>query len=404
MQSTTCPPCNIGEDSVIVDNDIYESVVLHNKSANNLKTHFSDDHFVMENYSKPTTRTTIKTSPPRCLRHVGDWEHSHSSKFVQSVASSLVGTAKRVKKKKRERSKSKESKRRDSSESRLASFADFFRSPSGSRKSSLNSPHSGERKNSVTIKISDTDGLESSPENSVGKKSHHKSRMSKSPLRVFNKMKTWGSRDALDDKTTAAKVDIKVEYSVLDNTVSMPQFNRRDSDQNSAMPKFLTANSREGIDFESLESELCNFDSEHSNDSSISKNSLGLFQDNKCKRSPTSFDYISGVPDACLKQRTTQGDQSFDLNSSLNQKSKSNEYLCSCDEDHVDSIDSILNTSGCIQDCECNNSQAKYGSTKDLVESIRDFPSHKSSEDLNTITYTSSKTSVAEKFLKKNDK
>ena len=47
-----------------------------------------------------------------------------STNFVHNVASTLVGTAKRVKK--RDRSKSKEAKRRDSSESRLNSLADFF--------------------------------------------------------------------------------------------------------------------------------------------------------------------------------------------------------------------------------------------------------------------------------------
>lgn len=401
MQSTSCPPCNINEDSVIVDNDIYESVVLHNKSANNLKTHFSDEHLVVtDNYSKPTASYTLKTSPPKCQRQVpGEWEHPYSSNFVQNVAYSLVGTAKRVKKKKRDRSKSKESKRRDSSESRLTALADFFRSPSGSRKSSLNSPRSAERKNSVTIKINDADGLESSPENSVGKKSQHKSRMSKSPLRVFNKMKAWGSRDALDDKSTA----VKVEYNVLDNAIFIPQLNRRDSDQSSAIPKFLTANSREGIDFESLESELCNFDSEHSNDSSVSKNSLSLFNESKFKRSPTSLDCISNVSDLCSKQCVPQLDQCFDLNSQLHQRSKSNEYLRNCEEDHtVSSIDLIMLTPG-YQDCDPKNSPINHRSKKDLVESHRDVPSHRSSEDLNTIAYTPRNTSVTEKFLKKTD-
>ncbi|XP_053981737.1 mitogen-activated protein kinase kinase kinase 10-like isoform X4 [Hylaeus volcanicus] len=402
VQSTNCPPCNIDEDSIILDNDIYESVVLHNKSANNLKTHFSDEHLVAtDNYSKPANRNTLKTSPPKCQKHIaGEWEHSYSSNFVQSVAFSLVGTAKRVKKKKRERSKSKESKRRDSSESRLAALADFFRSPSGSRKSSLNSPRSAERKNSVAIKINDADGLESSPENSISKKSQHKSRMSKSPLRVFNKMKAWGSRDALDDKATT----VKVEYSVLDNAISIPQFSRRDSDQNSAVPKFLAANSREGIDFESLESELCNFDSEHSNDSSVSKNSLGLFHENKSKRSPTSFDCVSNVSDTCSKQRSPQLDQSFHMDSSLSHRSKSNEYLRSYEEDHVDSIDLIMPAAGYIQECERQNSPINYGPNKKLVGSLRDVPSHRSSEDVNTVAYTSPKTCVAEKFLKKSDK
>ena len=407
MQSTGCPPCNIDEDSVIVDNDIYESVVLHNKSASNLRTHFSDEHLVVtDNYGKPGTRNALKTSPPKCQKHVaGDWEHSpYSSNFVQNVAFSLVGTAKRVKKKKsRERSKSKESKRRDSSESRLAALADFFRSPSGSRKSSLNSPHSAERKNSVTIKINDTDGVESSPENSVGKKSQHKSRMSKSPLRVFNKMKAWGSRDALDDKAASS---VKVEYNVLNNAISIPQFNRRDSDQNSTVPKFLAANSREGIDFESLESELCNFDSEHSNDSSVSKNSLGLFHENRPKKSPTSFDSVSGgVSDACSKQRPPQLlDQSLDLDSSSNEKSTSSEYLRGCEEDHLDSVNLIINPSGYSQDCERQNSSINHGPKKNLVESVRDVPSHGSSEDVNAISYGSSKTAVAGKFYKKTDK
>lgn len=213
-------------------------------------------------------------------------------------------------------------------------------------------------------------------------------------------MKAWGSRDALDDKTTA----VKVEYSVLDSTISIPQFNRRDSDQSSTVPKFLTANSREGIDFESLESELCNFDSEHSNDSSISKNSLGLFPDNKCKKSPTSFDCVSGISDACLKQRTSQVDQGFSLNSSLNKKSKSNEYLRSCEEDHIDNINSVIHASDYIQDCECQNSQINYGGKKNLIESLRDDLSCRNSEDVNTITYTSPKTSNVEKILKKNDK
>ncbi|XP_078046127.1 mitogen-activated protein kinase kinase kinase 10 isoform X5 [Augochlora pura] len=402
VQSTSCPPCNINEDSVIVDNDIYESVVMHNKSANNLKTHFSDEHLVVAyNHSKPTASSySFKASPLKCQRHVaGDWEYSCSSTCVQNVGFSLVGTAKRVKKKKRDRSKSKESKRRDSSESRLTALADFFRSPSGSRKSSLNSPRSAERKNSVTIKINDADGLESSPENSVGKKSQHKSRMSKSPLRVFNKMKAWGSRDALDDKSTA----VKVEYNVLDNAIFIPQLSRRDSDQSSAIPKFLAANSREGIDFESLESELCNFDSEHSNDSSVSKNSLGLFHENKFKRSPTSFDCVSNVSDASLKQRAPQLDQCIDLNSQLNQRSKSNEYLRDCEEDQTDSINLIMHAPY-YQECDRQNSPISHRSKKNLLELHRDVSSHRSSEDLNTVAYTSYKTSVTEKFLKKSDK
>ncbi|XP_024889120.1 uncharacterized protein LOC112465680 [Temnothorax curvispinosus] len=300
--------CDIGEDFVILDNDIYESVVLHNKNfSNNLKAHFSEEPSIInDDYplkavghrAAVTGGVTVSKVPsPKCQKPP-EWEPSYSTNFVQNVASTLVGTAKRVKSKKRDRSKSKESKRRDSSESRLASLADFFRSPSGSRKSSLNSPRSGERKNSVTIKINDYDGLESSSENSIGGKtqqSQHKSRISKSLLRVLNKMKTWGSRDALDDKTTA----VKVEYSVLENVISIPQLSRRDSGEQAgnaggvAVPRFLAVNSREGIDFESLESELCNFDSEHSNDSSRSKSSLGPYQEttgSRHKRSPIAFE------------------------------------------------------------------------------------------------------------------
>lgn len=360
---------NIDEDFVILDNDIYESVVLHNKNPppNNHKIpHFTEepsminDDYPVKN-AKPllaaghrapvdcpvaaSSKTTCHPRPPL------EWEHSYSTNFVQNVASTLVGTAKRVKSKKRDRSKSKESKRRDSSESRFA-LADFFRSPSGSRKSSLNSPLSGERKNSVTIKINDQDGLESSPENSIRmpiQQSQHKSRISKSPLRVLNKMRTWGSRDALDDKT------VKVEYSVTENVISIPQLNRRDSgDQVSSnqvsggqisVPRFLAANSREGIDFESLESELCNFDSEHSNDSTRSKSSLGPYHVGEAtttisqmhKRSPIAFD--SDAPYVRL-------DHGLEMNSLLHHKSRSNEYLRSCIDGETSSGRSLQEGSG----------------------------------------------------------
>lgn len=347
---------NIDEDFVILDNDIYESVVLHNKNPPpSNKTHFSEESSIInDDYPVKSAIghrapigcpvTTSKTTSPKChQRPPPEWEHSHSTNFVQNVASTLVGTAKRVKNKKRDRSKSKESKRRDSSESRLQSLADFFRSPSGSRKSSLNSPLSGERKNSVTIKINDQDGLESSPENSItGSKtqSQHKSRISKSPLRVLNKMRTWGSRDALDDKTAT----VKVEYSVMENIISIP-LNRRDSgDQISSniggqvsVPRFLAANSREGIDFESLESELCNFDSEHSNDSTRSKSSLGPYHVettiSRHKRSPIAFE-----PDALSTYRLDQG---IEMNSFLHQKSRSNEYLRSCIDGETSSGQSL---------------------------------------------------------------
>ncbi|XP_028982096.1 mitogen-activated protein kinase kinase kinase 10 isoform X1 [Diachasma alloeum] len=167
------------------------------------------------------------------------------SHFMHSVASSLVGTAKRVKNKRRERSKSKEMKRRDSSESRLNSLADFFRSPSGSRKSSLASSEK-EVKNSITVRINDNDGPESSPENSIVKPVRHKSRSGKSPLRVLNKIRAWSS-DALDGKQP-----VKVEYSVLENSINIPDL----SDTVDSVPSFLAVNSREGIDFENLETQF----------------------------------------------------------------------------------------------------------------------------------------------------
>jgi len=341
MQGSYCTPCDIGEDFIILDNDIYESVVLHNKNAPcSPKTHFSDEASVINNnypHNKVIGRavtgiTVSKIASPKCQKPP-EWEYLHSTNFVQNVASTLADTARRVRSKKRDRSKSKESKRRDNSESRLASLADFFRSPSGSRKSSLNSPHSEERKNSVTIKINDYNGLESSPENSVSKtRSQHKPRVSKSPLRVFNKMRTWGSRDALDDKS------VKVEYSVLENIISISQLTVCDSaDQtnNASVPRFLAANSREGIDFESLESELCNFSSEHSNDSSKSKSSSGLYYEtsSKHKRSPI----IIGEPDE-LSVKTIPAyclDHGDETSSPLHYKSRSNEYLRSCDGDSV---------------------------------------------------------------------
>lgn len=359
MLGTRYAPCNIQEDFVILDNDIYESVVLHNKDSKSPKTHFSEGpSMTNDDYSKTghAGGSISRTTSPKCQRPPPEWDHPYSTNFVQNVASTLVGTAKRVKNKKRDRSKSKESKRRDSSESRLASLADFFRSPSGSRKSSLNSPRSAERKNSVTIKINDTDGLESSPENSIGKTSQHNSRISKSPLRVFNKMKTWGSRDALDDKTAT----VKVEYSVLENIISIPQLNRRDSDQaNTMMPRFLAANSREGIDFESLESELCNFDSEHSNDSSRSKSSLGPYHEvSRHKRSPIGLE-----PDTSMKQGAYRSDYGIETNLLLHHKSRSNEYLRSYDGD------SIVQTSSRLHEDDCQSLRTNYSPKRSLPAS-----------------------------------
>lgn len=390
VQGSRYAPYNIDEDFIILDNDIYESIVLNNKDPpNNLKTQFSEE-FLNDDCPKVgrTSRGISKITSPKCQKYNTsiESEHSYSANFVQNVASTLVGTAKRVKSKKRDRSKSKESKRRDSSESRLASLADFFRSPSGSRKSSLNSPRSTERKNSVTIKINDADGLESSPENSIGKTSYHKSRISKSPLRVF-KMKTWGSRDALDDKTAT----VKVEYSVLENMISIPQLNRRDSDQtNTSMPRFLAANSREGIDFESLESELCNFDSEHSNDSSKSKSSLGPYHDgySSHKRSPIGLE----AENVTEKQNAHRLDQGIETNSPLLHKSKSNEFLRSC---HGDSVVQIQPNR--LQ--EGDNQSTNHSPKKNMPISVLDVSfSHSSSED------TVSKNFIGEQFSRKSDK
>ncbi|KAL6431372.1 hypothetical protein ACFW04_007183 [Cataglyphis niger] len=423
---------NIDEDFVILDNDIYESVVLHNKNppSNNHKTNLSeelennrllyvtkglprlpsvinDDPVKTAIGQRPAIACPVATSKitsSKChQRPPPEWEHSCSTNFVQNVASTLVGTAKRVKSKKRDRSKSKESKRRDSSESRLQSLADFFRSPSGSRKSSLNSPLSGERKNSVTIKINDQDGLESSPENSItgGKmiqQSQHKSRISKSPLRVLNKMRTWSSRDALDDKTAT----VKVEYSVIENVISIPQLNRRDSDDQMSsniggqvsVPRFLAANSREGIDFESLESELCNFDSEHSNDSTRSKSSLGPYHAelSRHKRSPIAFE-----PDAVSAYRLDHG---IEMNSLLHHKSRSNEYLRSC-------IDGEMSSGRSLQEgSDCQSPRANYRSPKRSLPASppidqADLCPSLTSEDMDI---ASTKNFTTEQVLRKSDK
>lgn len=422
-----CAPCDIGEDFVM-DNDIYESVEHHNKNPpNNLKAHFSEEpSIISDDYTAkavgqraaiPTPGTVSKATSPKCQKPP-EWEPSYSTNFVQNVASTLVGTAKRCKSKKRDRSKSKESKRRDSSESRLASLADFFRSPSGSRKSSLNSPRSGERKNSVTIKINDYDGLESSPENSIGGKtqqSQHKSRLSKSPLRVLNKMRTWGSRDALDDKPAAGKV----EYSVLENVISIPQLSRRDSGEQPPpgcnvgvpVPRYLAANSREGIDFESregidlesFESELCNFDSEHSNDSSRSKSSLGPYLEtaagSRHKRSPIAFepDALPGSKPVAAAYRFDHG---IEMNSFLHHKSRSNEYLRSCDGDG-----GVAQTSpaGCLQEGNDRHSpRANYSPKRSLPASPPDLADlcRSTSEDIDV----ASKNFAGEQFPWKGDK
>lgn len=247
----------------------------------------------------------------------------NSINFIQSVASTLVvGTAKRVKK--RDRSKSKESIRRNSSESRLNSLADFFRSPSGSRKSSLNYSHSTDRKSSITVRANDVDGIESSPESSVGKKCFHKSRGSKSPLRMFSKIKAWGSRDALDDRVSG-----NFEYSALKNSVILQKLENSESDLGTFTPTFLIANSREGVDFESLEAALCSLDAEHSNDGSKLKNSLNLDQRFK----PGSSHQVSLHHSSTWSNyEELQFSHCSDDKPLLNQKFKSSDNLRNCEK------------------------------------------------------------------------
>lgn len=221
-------------------------------------------------------------SPPREAADEEEDEENDEDDDDSSSSSFVVGCVRRTKR--RERSKSKDSsyvisdksssKRRGSSETRKPSLADFFRSPSSSRKSSLNN----ERKNSsttVTIKINDSS--ESSPENSVA----HKSRISKSPLRFFG---TWGSRDTLDEKSAN-----KVEYSVLHDSVTLPKL-----DSKSSTPSFLAANSREGIDFENLESELTrNLESDQSTDDGKFIQELDLTKANEKPHNFSDNSYVS---------------------------------------------------------------------------------------------------------------
>ena len=298
-----------------------------------------------------------------------------STNFVHNVASTLVGTAKRVKK--RDRSKSKEAKRRDSSESRLNSLADFFRSPSGSRKSSLNSSHSTDRKSSITVRVNDIDGVESSPENSIGKKSFHKSRGSKSPLRMFSKMKAWGSRDALDDRLSA-----RFEYSVLEDSITLPKLKNFESDLGTFTPRFLAANSREGVDFESLEAALCNLNSEHSNDSAKSKNSLTLLD-------PSFLNPGSSNQDSFNHYEEFEIGHNSEGKPLLNQKFKSTDNLC--DHEKLASLSSLRTE--VVQDDQQNLK---------LAESLKSSNfSRRSSEGSNSTSYNFQNT---QRFFRKNNK
>ncbi|XP_043283929.1 uncharacterized protein [Venturia canescens] len=330
-----------------------------------LQQHYHHHHHHRQQQQQQVASSELNTSDENTS--------SCSANFVHSVASSLVGTAKRVRNKKRDRSKSKDSgKRRDSSESRLNTLADFFRSPSGSRKGSLNA----ERKNSVTIKINDADGLESSPENSISKPTRHKSRSSKSPLRVFEKIRAWGSRDALDGKVLQAKV----EYSVLEDSISIPKLEQRDY-----TPKFLAANSREGIDFENLEADLCNLDSEHSNDSSKSKNSLRFLEEFEPSGPRSSLDSTRSKSSIASKQSGRCSDQDYDVNESPEFNSKFNH-----------------STVGDQPDKESSDSNERFNER--LAESLRIVSlSRRSSEGTSSASSVSSNILATDKFFRKSD-
>ena len=361
--------------------ETYESYDF-NERRNKFKTH-EDYPLFQIGYIKtcapnsPVDASTKSSQLPKSLKQTtieqsNDYPSSCSSNFVHTVASSLVGTAKRVRNKKRERSKSKESsKRRDSSESRLSSLADFFRSPSGSRKSSLNSARSAERKNSVTIKINDPDGIESSPENSISKPSRHKSRSSKSPLRVLTKIRGWGSRDALDAKTGPAKV----EYSVLDDAITIPKLNCVSTEHKDYTPRFPAANSREGIDFENLEAELCKLNS---------VDPLGFLGEFETDGPRSSLDSTRSKSSVASKHSERYSDQEYDPNESSEQKSKCCDYFDDTGDKESTDVDKKFN--------------------ERLVESLRFVSlSRRSSEGTSSGSSVSSNILATEKFFRKCD-
>lgn len=354
-----------------------EELLNHNylKASSSLSTSSSivvvSDTPISTNIAKNTGKYT---EPSPLIDHTTTTTTA-SSNFVHSVASTLVGTAKRVSNRKRDRSKSKEFKRRDSSESRLTSLADFFRSPSGSRKSSLAS----DRKNSaIAIKISDIDNIESSPENSMKKPVLHKSRSSKSPLRVLTKIRTWGSRDALDNKSSS----VKIEYTVLENTISNPKLDS--NDMMTCTPSFLTANSRKGIDFENLEADMCNLDSEHSNDSSKSKNSLIFFDELERNEPRSSLDSTRSKSSITSKQSERLSDHEFDFNESINEQSKINDFIRDMSEEEQ-----------CSNFNDCFNVR--------LTESLNKVVlSRQNSDSTSSASSVSSNILATEKFFKKN--
>lgn len=362
------------------------SINLVHISKINQRTQFADEQTYSELHGDDKSKISknMKYSPI-------DSDYTvHTSNFVQS----FVGTARRVKNKKRDRSKSKE-KRRDSSESRLNSLADFFKSPSGSRKSSINSSRSVDRKNSL-MKINAGDGCESSPENSIGKPLKHKSRSSKSPMRVLRKITAWGSRDTLDDQEPA-----KVEYNVLENAIHMPGFDQRYPDRDQYPPSFLAVHSREGIDFENLESELCNLDSEHSNDSSKSKNSAQFLDEFERCEPRSSIDSSKSKSSLTSKYSGQYSDRDPDNDSmKINLKSKSNEFLLNFGENSTSSRSEqpmLLQDYGRLPlDPNYCLNESSAGSFK--IMSI----SRRSSDATNSVSSVTSSILATEKFYRKN--
>ncbi|KAG8042334.1 hypothetical protein G9C98_004968 [Cotesia typhae] len=359
--------------------------------------------------SLSSSSSAVKSSTGKQLESPSSAEQSvNSTNFVHNVASTLVGTAKRVRNKKRDRSKSKEFKRRDSSESRLNSLAEFFRSPTSSRKSSLAS----EKKNSQALASSSTrksssadcsgaGGIESSPENSITKSVRHKSRSSKSPLRVLHKMRAWGSRDTLDNKSSPA---VKVEYNVLDNAVSIPTFlstellnkglsnndsynshknininsnndNNNIKIHNKDTPEFLTANSRKGIDFEQYEVDLTNLNSENSN--SRSNNSLKFLNDLRSNGPRLSLD---STP------TTSTVNQSFDnLETALSVSTDKQKSQLHNDDCKSRSIEYLFDSSHQPTSSSFSNSISNLNSNSHNIpsEEIRKFSRSRKSSDSN---------------------
>lgn len=376
-QATNNAACDIPQNSEFIEPNLDDIEIIELDASLNSREfdNNSKESIISKEFNRSRHSSGKKSS------------RDDSTNFVHSVASTLVGTAKRVKK--RDRSKSKESKRRDSSESRLNSLAEFFRSPSGSRKGSLNS-HSAERKSSITVRVNDVDGLESSPENSIGKKRCHKSRVSKSPLRVFSKMRAWGSKDTLDDKTSA-----KVEYSVLDDSIMFSKHENFEIDLGCSTPRFLTANSREGVDFECLEAALCNLDNDHSNDSFKSKNSLSLFDK---KLNP-----VSSNQGTLLHHSSTWSnyedfqirDNSEDDKPLLSQKFKSSDNLC----DYERNANVSLKRPEAIKDFDRKKSEPKNFNSEIIGDSLN-FP-RRSSEGSNS---TSPNFQNTQRFFRTNNK